>query len=184
MRIGSILKKIRHDKHYTLQEVARRLNVTASHLSQIENDKISPSLHSLEELLKFYAVKISDFFRQAEQLDYVIVRGVDTETFVDERRGLNLTLLASKLQNNVLETYIVEMRPGAELGTTRLARDTNGERVAWVMEGSLSLELDGKELVFGKGDSVNFKADISCVIRNGQGSAARLFISGTPPVLL
>ena len=183
MKIGPALKKIRNEKRYTLQEVARRLNVTASHLSQIENDKISPSLHSLEELLKLYAVKISDFFRQAEQLDYILVREGDTETFADERRGLNLTLLASKLQNNVLETYIVELKPGAVMETTRLARESNGERVAWVMEGCFSLVLDGKELEFSKGDSVNFKADISCVISNDSDAAARLLVSGTPPVL-
>lgn len=183
MKIGSILKKIRHEKRYTLQEVAQRLGITASHLSQIENDKISPSLHSLEELLKLYAVKISDFFRQAEQLDYILVRGGDTETFTDERRGLDLTLLASKLQNNVLETYIVVMRPGAVLETTRLGREINGERIAWVVEGSLALILDEKEYVFGKGDSVNFKADISCSMRNGSDSESRILISGTPPVL-
>ena len=182
MKIGLILKRIRLEKEYTLQEVAGRIKMTASHLSQIENDKISPSLHFLEELLRLYAVNMSDFFRQVEQVKYVVVRGAGEEVFRDEERGLRLKLLASKLQNNALESYRVEMDPGSSIDVNTIPREQNGERMMLVLAGRLMVLLDEETQDMGEGDSVNFKAWVRCRISNDSGERAELLLTGLPPV--
>lgn len=60
MNIGSSLKKIRLNKKYTIKNVAQCINASVSLLSQIENGIITPSLQSLEDLLKCYAVNFSE----------------------------------------------------------------------------------------------------------------------------
>jgi len=72
MDIGSSLKKIRYKRIHHKRSSPTH-NVSISLLSQIETE-ITPSLQSLEELLKFYAVNFSDFFRQVEQKKYIYVR--------------------------------------------------------------------------------------------------------------
>lgn len=184
MDIGSSLKKIRLNKEYTIKEVARRIEVSASLLSQIENGKITPSLQSLEELLKFYAVNFSDFFRQVEQKKYIYVRERDAETMVNADHGFRLTLLASKLQNNSLESFIVDLNPGARFELARLGDEINGERIIYGVSGSVEAVIDDETFVIGAGDSINFKSYVSCAIVNNSSREAQLLVSGMPPLVL
>ncbi|HNX24001.1 MAG TPA: helix-turn-helix transcriptional regulator [Spirochaetota bacterium] len=103
MNIGTYLKHLRLEKGYTLNEVAHILNMSASVLSQLENMKHSSSLESFEKILSYYAVNLSDFFRQIEQKRFIIVRYGDENPFEMSEGGIQLTPLASKLQNNSLE---------------------------------------------------------------------------------
>ncbi len=184
MDIGSSLKKIRLQKEYTIKEVAQRINVSISLLSQIENGKITPSLQSLEELLKFYAVNFSDFFRQVEQKKYIYVREEEAESLEDADHGFKLTLLASKLQHNALESFIVDLDPGAALDIAKLDDEVNGERIIYGLLGSVEITLDVDFFIINKGDSINFKSYVPCKILNNSPHAAKIFISGMPPLIL
>ncbi|HNW29139.1 MAG TPA: helix-turn-helix domain-containing protein [Spirochaetota bacterium] len=184
MDIGSSLKKIRLHREYTIKEVANRINVSVSLLSQIENGKITPSLQSLEELLKFYAINFSDFFKQVEQKKYVYVSKKDSETLVNDDHGIKLTLLASKLQNNALESFIVELKPDASLELARLDDSINGERMILGMSGSANTILDDELFTISKGDSINFKSFVSCRIINSSPDVAQVLVSGMPPLVL
>lgn len=170
---------------YTITEVSQRLKLSASLLSQIENGKVSPSLQSLEDILRFYAVNFSDFFRQVEQKRFIHVRKGESESLINDAQGITITVLASKLQNNALESFIVELRPGAEIEVAILGPEVNGERVVFVMSGGIEAAVDGGEtFAMEEGDSINFKAYVSCRIANPHGDASRFIISGIPPVFL
>ncbi len=56
METGAYLKKLRKEKNYTLNDMATKTKMSASLLSQLENDKASPSLNSLQVLPGFYGV--------------------------------------------------------------------------------------------------------------------------------
>lgn len=184
MDFGSYLKKIRLHKEYTITEVAQRINVSVSLLSQIENGKITPSLQSLEELLKFYAVNFSDFFKQVEQKKYIYVRAADSETMENADHGFKLTLLASKLQNNALESFIVDLSSGASIALARLDDEINGERIIYGMSGVVEAILDDETFIIKKGDSINFKSYVSCEIFNKSALEAKILVSGMPPLVL
>ncbi|MBN2078033.1 MAG: helix-turn-helix domain-containing protein [Spirochaetes bacterium] len=185
MEIGPYLRKIRRDKGYTITEVAQRLSLSVSLLSQIENGKVSPSLQSLEDILRFYAVNFSDFFRQVEQKRFVHVRKAESECLVNDAQGVTLTVLASKLQNNALESFVVELRPGGEIEVANLGPEVNGERMMFIISGHIEVALDGGEAVgMEEGDSLNFKCFVPCRIVNAHTEASRFIISGVPPVFL
>lgn len=185
MNIGFFLKKIRKEKHITLNEVAKSTNLTASLLSQIENGKTSPSLNSLEALLRYYRVNISDFFRQVEQKEYIFVKNTDAESIYNQDTGINLTLLASKLEDNVLESYIVEIDPLRRISSETISRELQGERFIYVISGAASASLQGREetISLEPGDSLNFKSYVSCILNNLSASEkCKLIISGNPPI--
>lgn len=185
MDIGICLKKIRLDRKLTLQDVSGKLNMTASLLSQIENGKITPSLHSLDELLKFYAVNFSEFFRQVEQRKFIVVRRPDIETMPSTIPGVTLSLLASKLQNNALETYIVDMQGGAGIDVATVKPEINGERVIYVLAGSFEVSLDGADIPpLGQGDSLNFKAYARCRVQCAGSAPGIFLIAGLPPLFI
>lgn len=185
MNLGVYLKQLRHEHGYTLNEVAGKLDMSSSFLSQIENMKISPSLDSLEKLCNLYSVNLSDFFRQVEQRKFIIVKKEETQTFELSDGALKMTLLASKLQNNSLETYLVEFRKKAVFETAVLPRDINGERIIYVNNGKVTLVIDKENPIeLQKGDSINYKSYIPCSISSEGDHNSELIISGMPPLII
>ncbi len=181
MKIGYSLKKLRTKNKYTLKDVAEKLNITGSLLSQIENGKISPSLKSLEALLGFYNVNLSEFFKQVEQKDYIIMRKNEAEGIVS-KSGSIITLLASKLENNVIETYSVELKQGISLQIKQIDEKINGERFIYVISGRLDLVIGGSAVSIFSEDSVNFKSHVRCEATNNSIEDARFLVSGFVPL--
>ena len=185
MNIGTYLKQLRLEKGYTLNDVAHKLNMSASFMSQLENMKLSPSLESLENILSFYAVNLSDFFRQIEQRRFIIVRKGDEKPLEMSEVGITLTPLASKLQNNSLETYIVKFSGCASIETAVLPKEINGERVVYVTEGKVLITIDKETPVeLEQGDSINYKSYVPCRLSTFKGDEAEVLISGMPPIVL
>lgn len=182
---GQFLKKIRLKKKYTLKQVASKINITASLLSQIENGKITPSLKSLEDLLRFYAINLSEFFKQVEQKRYILLRNNEAETIRDQDRGYTLTLLASKLQNNALESFMVKMHTGASVEVATTDEEVNGERIIYIINGKIKINIDNSETFeLTHGDSINFKSYVPCKITTHSAEESFFIISGMPPIFL
>jgi transcriptional regulator with XRE-family HTH domain len=182
MNLGNFLKKIRVEKGQTLAEVAKAVNLTASSMSQIENGKISPSIITLEAILRFYQMPMSDFFKQMEQPDIIVVRKNETDT-IKTQRGILITLLASKLQNNAQESYDIELQPELSITLKDLPPDLNGERFIIVRDGDIQVSMPKNSYRLQKGDSINFKSYYPCIVKNNAKKSSKFFICGMPPVL-
>lgn len=184
MNIGHYLKKIRLDQNLILKDVADKLNITVSLLSQIENDKASPSWQTLESLLKYYTVNFSDFFRQIEQKSYIMVRKDEAECIENLDNGCSFTLLASKLQNNSLESYSIQLRPDALFLINKIDTDNFSERFVYIESGAASIELENiNTFILNAGDSINFKSSIDCSVKNAFNGISKILVNGAPPLI-
>lgn len=187
MNIGSYLKTLRLERGYKLHDVAEKLGLTTSYISQLENMKLSPSLDSLEKILCFYSVNLSDFFRQVEQKRFIVVKNEQTQ-FHDLLDGaIRLTLLASKLQNNSLETYLLEFKSRSDINTAVLPNEINGERLIYILKGNITAVIDNEPPVLlnlAAGDSLNYKSYIGCRICKDDDKYAEILITGTPPLIM
>ena len=182
MNVGRQIRKIRTEKNITLSQLGRALSISVSALSQIESSKNTPSLETLSAILKHMNVPMSDFFRQIEESDILITKNDEVETIRSEK-GSRIVLLASKLQDNTLESYTVMLRPGAVITVKELPKSVNGERFVYVQEGDICLEINHASYDLKKEDSINFKAHYGCMISNVCAVIAQFIICGFPPVL-
>jgi transcriptional regulator with XRE-family HTH domain len=185
MNIGSYLKQLRIEKGYTLNDAAEKVSMSASFISQLENMKLSPSLESLEKLVSLYAINLSDFFKQIEQKKYIIVRKNDEKKMFLSDGAITLTPLASKLQNNSLETITIRFHNKAQIETAVLPKEINGERVIYILKGKIFICINNEEPVeLQEGDSINYKSYIPCRIFTEEELEPELLISGVPPLLV
>lgn len=182
MIIGQRLKKIRKERNLTLNEVARETNLSASLLSQIENDKVSPSLNTLQTVLSYYGVGFSTFFQQKTEDSYLIVKRENVEVYRDLEAGITLELLASKLHDTTLINYIVTMKQAATLRFSTLNESLNGERFLFVLSGAVEIMIGNEKSGLEHGDSANFKAHCACTLINRSADEVRMVISGYPPI--
>ena len=67
MLLGRELRQARRTADLTQEELAARAKVDRTYISDIENDKVSPTVDMLERLCAALGVKVSAIISQAEQ---------------------------------------------------------------------------------------------------------------------
>jgi transcriptional regulator with XRE-family HTH domain len=67
MAYGAILKQIREQKGWTLEEVAKQLRHRGTWLSRIENGQLRLETRTFVELCRIYGVKPERIIRMADQ---------------------------------------------------------------------------------------------------------------------
>ena len=65
-KLGAQLRAIRKKRNLTGKMVAEKASLSTSLLSQIENNRISPSLDTLLKLLEVYGISPNEFFKNYE----------------------------------------------------------------------------------------------------------------------
>ena len=182
MDIGRTLKVNRLEKGYTISEVAEAIKVSPGLISQIENNTTTPSIQTLRDILSYYRLPLSAFFRQAEEKDLVAVRGDSMETIRGEK-GVIVSLLASKLANNVLESYHIKLTSSEQLNLSGDDSLSNGERFVYVLKGTIRVTTAKGMTVLQAGDSLNFKSHLSCAIKRDGRINSEFILTGTPEIL-
>lgn len=67
VRIGEKLRKLRLSKGLTQEELAERTDLSRSFISQLESDKTSPSIDTLERILEALGTDLKHFFSDVEE---------------------------------------------------------------------------------------------------------------------
>ena len=63
MHIEILIKKVRNEKNATLTTISRKSGVSISHLSDIENERKSPSLLVMVKIAKSLNVPITELYK-------------------------------------------------------------------------------------------------------------------------
>jgi transcriptional regulator with XRE-family HTH domain len=179
-RLGALLKAIRTTRHLTIKDVAAKAGVSSSLLSQIERNRISPSLDTLLQILEVYGVPPSKFFKDYETSSRVeiIKRG---ERKIYQRKGFKYEKLCGDSQtkgNYSFNAFFLELGPGQQRG------DSNnghlGRELGIVVKGMAQL-IYGEEIYeIQKGDSVSFFSQIPHVIKNTSNEIFKAYWVVTP----
>ncbi len=66
-KFGEKIRLIRERKHITLKTIAEAVNISESMISQIERNKVSPSIDTLLSIAEFLEIDIDYLFREFKQ---------------------------------------------------------------------------------------------------------------------
>jgi transcriptional regulator with XRE-family HTH domain len=170
LAIGSRVRQLRNERGLTLQALAEMTGLSASLLSLVERGKTSPSIGTLVSIAHAFDVHMTDLMpglptppespvlRQHEQRSYATPEGVNRRILRDDRvRGL--------------EVALNEYGPGGRSADTLLHH--NGYEYGVVIEGTLTVEVDGKSFELHPGDSVAYDSSHPHRIVNGGKTEAR-----------
>ena len=171
--IGRRLKQKRQEVGISLRELARRTELTASFLSQVEHKKTNVSLDSLRRIAEALQVPLFYFLSEAGEENYHMTRKPrQTDEDSDQqgylpivRAGLRPRLLLpesgvvyEKLIPDIgrkMEAMIGRLAPGTDNIARRLREPT--EELIYVLNGALLVALDYGEFILQKGDSIYFE---------------------------
>ena len=174
------LREARLAAGLSLRELARRLNVSASLLSQIENGKSDPSVSSLYALVSELGLSLDALLEPAGAEQRAGAREGQGARPVDARspvldpasrrvlemdsgvRWEQLTPGADPRVDALLTTY----EPGGSSSSSGRLMTHGGVEYAYLFEGELVLELGFESYVIRAGDSLVFESSTPHLYRN------------------
>lgn len=177
--IGNRIRVRRKELNLSLEELARRTDLTASFLSLIERDINNPSLDSLRRIAEALDVPLFYFSEPDGQGNPVVRRGERVRVTFPPG-NVTTELLVPNLRNR-LEVFMA--RAGASAGNIARAPKHDSEECIYLLEGRLHVNLGGTEYELHQGDSIYFHgAALREIYAVGRREAVFISII-TPPVL-
>lgn len=151
--VGRRLQRLRKHQGISQRELARRAEVTNSTLSMIEQGKVSPSVASLEKILRAFPISLQEFFSASFQPTPAVFRSDD---FIHTRKGLVDYRIMPLPYAGKEGLYLAHQRypPGANVQSEWMVR--NGFVGGLICEGELELRLDDEFNCLKQGDGFYF----------------------------
>jgi len=153
MLLGERIRRRRQELGLSLRELASKVDLTASFLSQIERDLASPSLKSLRKMAEALEVPIFHFLNDSDSQSPVVRRD-GRKTLTLPHSEVMYQLLTPDL-NRKMEMFLVELRPEQRNIAMPLPQPT--EECIFVLEGKMRIRLDETDYEIFPGDSIYFE---------------------------
>lgn len=175
--LGEKIRKKRIEKNMSLKELAEKIDLTASFLSQVERELAEPSITSLRKIAEALDVPIFYFLLDDEQHSPV-VRKNQRKVLRFPQSHLTYELLSPDL-NRQMEVLIGRLDPGAASGEADSTHP--GEECILVLEGKMDIKIGEETYTLEEGDSIYYFASIPHFLYN-SGDKPLVFLSViTPP---
>jgi transcriptional regulator with XRE-family HTH domain len=173
--IGSRVRELRAQRGLTLQALADMTGLSASLLSLVERGKTSPSIGTLVAVAHALEVHMGDLVPGEGSIrESPVVRRADQQVY-STPEGVTRTVLRDDRVRG-LEIAINEYSSGGRSAT--VATHHGGYEYGVVLEGVLTLELDGENFVLAAGDSIAYDSTRPHRISNeGAGIVRALWVN-------
>lgn len=203
--IGSRIREKRQEEDLSVRELARRTGLTASFISQVENEKANVSLDSLRRISSALGVQMLYFLSEpggqpapAEALEPdsperkaetpvlfdrsspLIKKDLRARLFLPDS-GMTYELLTRRLDHK-MEACIGQMPPGTGNVAAHLSIPT--EEFIYCLAGALKVGLGDQMYVLEAGDSIYIQGvDLTCLSSASETEVTVWLSVITPPAL-
>lgn len=180
MSLGERIKKNRNEKGYSLRDLAGKVNLSASFLSQIEQGKASPSIENLKKIATCLDVRVSYLIEDDEvKQNTDVMRKNERHVVESIDSNTKMSLLSStKIEKN-MEPILYEIGPGGESGRDFFTHP--GEEFIFIISGVLDVHINEKVHTLNEGDSLYFKSTQKHRFKNNSDVMAKALWVVTPP---
>ncbi len=161
MDIGEKVKRLRMSRGLTQEELAMRTDLSRSFISQLESNKTSLSVDTLEKILRALGTDLKAFFSEEESK--IVFRKEDRIPVYDEPEGVTSQLLMSDVETKKIDPVLVNLKPGAQ---TEEEDYHEGDEFGYVLQGKVDLWLDGVRYRLSQGDCFYYRADKKHFLKN------------------
>lgn len=154
--LGSKIRALRQRLKRTLDETATAAGISKPFLSQVERGLASPSLTSLAGIAQALGVTVQ-YFVDTPSEERSVCRGEQLRFFGFADSANLFARLTNLSEGRQLEAILVRMPPGQK--RSEVTTHT-GEEFLYVVEGEVSLTLEGKTFVLQAGDSSHYQSTV------------------------
>lgn len=160
IQIASRIRDLREISGITAESIANDIGITAEKYLEYESGNIDIPVSILYELANIFHVELTEILTgESPRLHtYCLVRK-DKGVVMERRKQYKYQNLAYNFIHKKAEPFLVTVEPSDEDAPVNY-NSHPGQEFNYVMEGTLKIYIDGRELILNEGDSLFF--DSSC----------------------
>jgi transcriptional regulator with XRE-family HTH domain len=178
MNIGGRIRLRRKEMGLSLRDLGEKTGVSASFLSQVENDQVSPSLNSLQSIAS--ALQVPMFYFLDDTQGGSVVRAEERRTLYFANSKIGYDLLTPDFSRQMM-SFIIRLEPFARRIAMPLARPT--EQWMHVINGRLQIIVGENTNYLDQGDTIYFDGDLLKEFCSDSDEELVIICCITPPVL-
>ena len=179
LTIGQTIRDLRNNKGMTLGELAAKLNVSPSLISQLERGGVNPSISLLKLIADALQVPLFSLFDKEEtKAEEPSPLMMSNERKRVTTGGVHFNLL-SRNHDLGCEFIYNEWPPGSSTGKEKYVHE--GIECGLLLEGELEVELGERTYHLKPGDSITYRSDIPHRLNNrGKKTARGVWVNSKP----
>jgi transcriptional regulator with XRE-family HTH domain len=156
-QLGDRIRDERARRRLSLEDLARKAQVSRSMLSAVERGEKAPSVLILDQIATGLGTSIARLLASENEGRIVVLRAGNQDRAVDPL-GWERRILSPVLPNVEFEFMRTTLSPGVNAGAFLPHNPGSREYVA-VERGTLRLTIDGQAYLLKKGDSIYYAGD-------------------------
>jgi transcriptional regulator with XRE-family HTH domain len=177
--IGTRIRDARASRGWTLETLAEKSGLSAGFLSQVERGLSTLSIVSLSSICRALDLPIESLFVSSGPLDRrePVVTKSDRQLQIQIGRSpVAYRYLTGQLPEQPIEELLIAEFPA---DCRQDGSQHRGEELGYVLDGELTIAVDGTEYDLGVGDSYRIEASRSHAYRTGRSGGAKVLMAVT-----
>ena len=154
--LGERLRLRRKELKLSMKEVAVSSGLSIGFISQVERGLTSPSLTSLTAIANFLRSDVTNFLSQPKSKSS-ITRNEERDVYTINKNGLQYERLSDSFPGHTLNSVIIHEMPGHRSESI----SHEGEEFFFILEGAITIYIDGVVNILEAGDSLHFDSSRS-----------------------
>lgn len=157
VNVGRALQMLRAKRGFSIRALAEKSGLAANTLSLIQNNKISPSVATLQSLASALEVPVTAFFENGSPNSRIAYIKASQRTGAAFAHG-TLEDLRAGLPHGTVEPFVVTMKPNANSGAQPIVH--TGYEFVFCLEGRIVYIIEDQTYLLEPGDSLLFESHL------------------------
>ena len=175
-QLGGNIQRIRKEQGLTLDVLSEKSGVSKAMLSQIESEKVNPTVATVWKIAQGLQVEINGLLAGSDepQRRFSVVRRDDINTIETDEDGLHMKVLSPIAMVEDLEMYLLTFRRGGALRSSPHFPKT--EEYLTVFTGAVRVTAGDNVTELHAGDFATYHCDIEHSIENIGDDSAQIHL--------
>ncbi len=155
-RIGERIKRRREQLSLQLNDLAKKVGISPSALSQIEKSKAFPSIITLKSIAENLNTTVGELIGENESFsNNPVVRREDIKFIESNNSGTEAYFLSHHDLNKQMDTYLIRFIKNSDIEGLF---NNNGQVFCHVQSGEIEFYLDNQQYFLHAGDTIYFNS--------------------------
>jgi transcriptional regulator with XRE-family HTH domain len=171
-RIAQRLRSLRAERQWSLDELAKRSDVSRATLSRLENAEVSPTASVLGKLAAAYGLTISRLMHMVEDSFAPLIQRDAQPVWTDPSIGFRRRSISPPAHTLRAEILECELAPGTRITYDEPPRP-GLEHHLLLIEGQLAISIEGRTYDLKPGDCLRYQLYGASAFATSEQSGAR-----------
>jgi transcriptional regulator with XRE-family HTH domain len=168
LQIAAQIKERRKNKGITVQELAEKASVSKGLISQIENNRVVPSLMVLIDIIRSLDIDLNIFFKEIDRNNStktILVKRKDEYSPFEKEQAIGFRyhrVFTKNIEKSTVDIILLELEPNCQ----RPMVETDAFEYKYVLSGEIEYQFEHETIFLSEGDSLLFDGRMPHTPRN------------------